>query len=63
MMWNIPDGYTQAEKFLVEGGQFFFFNDTATTEIYTNDVLDQIYSASPPSTYNVADVCGGTSAG
>jgi NitT/TauT family transport system substrate-binding protein len=63
MMWNIPDGYTQAETFLVQAGQMDSGDVVPVDQLYTNEFLQQIYSASPPSNYQVADVCGGTSTG
>jgi len=63
MMWNIADGYTQAEDFLVQAGQLDSGDVVPADQLFTNDFLQQIYSASPPSSYNVADVCGGNSAG
>jgi ABC-type nitrate/sulfonate/bicarbonate transport system substrate-binding protein len=63
-MWNIDEGYTQAQDFLVQAGQLDSGDELPVDQLFSNDFLEQIYSESPPSDFNVADVCGGaTSAG
>jgi NitT/TauT family transport system substrate-binding protein len=63
MMWNIAEGYTQAENFLVQGGQMESGDVVPADQLFTNEFLQQIYSASPPSNYDLTSVCGGTSTG
>jgi ABC-type nitrate/sulfonate/bicarbonate transport system substrate-binding protein len=57
-MWNIPAGYTQAERFLVQAGQLKAGDLLPANQLFTNKFLQQIYAASPPSNYELASVCG-----
>jgi ABC-type nitrate/sulfonate/bicarbonate transport system substrate-binding protein len=62
VMWNIEEGYAQAEDFLVQAGEMESGQVLPADQLFTNDVLGQIYSASPPSGFDPATVCGATSA-
>jgi NitT/TauT family transport system substrate-binding protein len=62
VMWNIEEGYTQAEDFLVQAGEMEPGDVLPVEQLFTNDVLEEIFSASPPSDFDVATACGGTSA-
>jgi ABC-type nitrate/sulfonate/bicarbonate transport system substrate-binding protein len=57
-MWNIAAGYTQAEHFLVQARQLKTGDELPASQLFTNKFLQQIYSASPPSNFDLATVCG-----
>ncbi len=56
-MWNIAEGYTQAENFLVQAGQLQSDQVLPADQMFTNQFLQEIYS--PGQTFDLASVCGG----
>lgn len=55
-MWNIADGYTQAEHFLVLAGQLQSSQVLPPEQMFTNQFLQEIY---PPGTqFDLQNACG-----
>jgi NitT/TauT family transport system substrate-binding protein len=55
-MWNIAEGYTQAEDFLVQAGQLQSDQVLPPDQMFTNEFLQQIYSSGEH--FDLASVCG-----